>query len=223
MKEDLVGCSEWCDGADAIVPEPVTVIADLTDVDGARELVAYHAVHDDLEQRKRLSRRISRVDVDCNDEGLIVSNSVKLRARVRGALDAVGNVSRGRGAEHVEGVNRTRTCKVVEAKSCRLLALGRGNDAGIARALWAERVSRYRTGHREYHGAPAAGHCQEHDSCDHQDTELGYSHRLPLSARVRNLVVNSRWPLRRASFMPIFRTVVIPGTYLPRPLPARPG
>src|SRR5262252_7863899 len=142
MEEDLVGGSKGADEAEAPVPEPVTVISDVTDGGGPRELVAYHAIHDDLEQLQSLPRRLRRVDVDRDNEALR-SNGVELRPRVRGTLDTVENSSRRRGAEHVEVTNITRRDKVVETEPRGLLALRSSNDAWIARALRAESVSLY--------------------------------------------------------------------------------
>jgi len=145
MEEDLVGDSERGDDAEAPVPEPVTVISDVTDGGGPNEAVAYHAIHDDLEQLQSLPRLIRRIDVDRHNE-TEGGNGVKLRARVRVTLHTVGNISRRRGAEHVEGTNVTRWGKVVETEPRGLLALRSSNDAWIARALRAESVSLYRTG-----------------------------------------------------------------------------
>src|SRR5262245_32286113 len=105
MEEDLVGCREGGDGGEEIVTEPVTVIT-RGNGGGPREAVAYHAIHDDLEQLQSLPRRSRRIDVDRHIEAQR-RNGVELRARVRGALHTVGNSSRRRGAEHVEGTNVT--------------------------------------------------------------------------------------------------------------------
>src|SRR5262249_3106936 len=145
MEEDLVGCKEGADDAEAPVPEPVTVISDVTDGGGPSEAVAYHAIHDDLEQLQGLPRRLRPGDVDWETE-TGGCRGVKRRARVRGSLHTVGNCSRGRGAEHVEGTVVTRRGKVVETEPRGLLALRSSNDAWIARALRAEIVSLYWTG-----------------------------------------------------------------------------
>src|SRR5215831_12686323 len=145
MEEDLVGGSEGGDDTEAPVPEPVTVISDVTDGGGPSEAVAYHAIHDDLKKLQRLPRRARRVDVDRDNEPEW-GYGVELRARVRGTLHTVGNSSRRRGAEHVEGTNVTRRDKVVETEPRGLLALRSSNDAWIARALRAEIVSLYWTG-----------------------------------------------------------------------------
>src|SRR5262245_41971301 len=161
MEENLVGGSKGADEAEAPVPEPVTVITDVTDGGGPRVAVAYHAIHDDLEQLQSLPP-LRRVDVDRDNETLR-SNGVELRARVRGTLDTVGNSSRRRGAEHVEGTDVTRRGKVVETEPRGLLALRSSNDAWIARALRAEIVSLYWTGkcERDCGSGPrqGQGHC----------------------------------------------------------------
>src|SRR5262245_46017921 len=138
MEEDLVGCCEGGDGGEEIVTEPVSVIT-RGDGGGPGELVAYHAIHDDLEQLQSLPRRSRRIDVDRHIEAQR-RNGVELRARVRGTLHTVGDISRRRGAEHIEGTNITRRSKVVETEPRGLLAHRSSNDAGIGRALRALNV-----------------------------------------------------------------------------------
>src|SRR5215471_3452011 len=161
MEENLVGGSKGADEAEAIVPEPVTVIT-RGNGGGPRELVAYHAIHDDLEQLQSLPP-LRRVDVDRDNEALR-SNGVELRPRVRGTLDTVENSSRRRGAEHVVVTNVTRRDKVVETEPRGLLALRSSNDAWIARALRAEIVSLYWTGKCE-HDCGSSPRQRQHRCC----------------------------------------------------------
>src|SRR5262249_14319640 len=160
---------------------------------GPSEAVASHAIHDDLKKLQRLPRRARRVDVDRDNEPER-GYGVELRARVRGTLHTVGNSSRRRGTEHVEGTNVTRRSKVVETEPRGLLALRSSNDAWIARALRAEIVSLYWTGKCEHdcgssprqrqhrcccrEAAPRHARSAPHDSLPCPEKKLKLPHRL---------------------------------------------
>jgi len=139
MEEDLVGCTEGGDGGEEVVSEPVTVIT-RGNGGGPREAVAYHAIHDDLEQLQSLPRRSRRIDVDCHIETQW-SNRVELRARVRRPLHTVRYVRRWRRRVHIVRRDRSRRREVVEAEPSRLLTLRSSDDAWIGRALRALNVT----------------------------------------------------------------------------------
>src|SRR5262249_23082754 len=188
MEENLVAGSEGGDEAEAPVPEPVTVISDVTDGGGPREAVAYHAIHDDLEQLQSLRRRSRHVDVDRDNEAFR-SNGVELRARVRGALHTVGHIGAvvttvdGR-TECVEGGNITAGGEVVESKPCGLTAGCASDDAWIALALRAESVSLYWTGKCEQNSRSGPRHSQGRCCCRDSNHPSHLHEKAPFPRRL---------------------------------------